>query len=376
MRVTFLSPRLPPAVCGLADHTKWLASAMARARVEVGFIHYQSQPLVCDLPNGPIDFWGDSRSGLEACLGRHRPDWLWVQLSGYGYSRWGAPYQLMRALMRVRRRLPDLRLAVCVHETHCRPDQLGCKGPVLARWQRHTAANVVRLGHLVFPTIGPYRDCVVDEYGVKAHRVLQLPIASNIPAVKLTAAQRERARQTLDWQADETVAVTFGSVATQLRALQWFEPLLARGLREGHLHRVVCLGGEQPEVPPELNAWRERPPFAGAFQALGRQPADRVGEILACSDFAFLPTCRNFIEKSGAFMACAAAGLAVLVPPSAPGRAGLSPLLPIIPAEGWDWQRATSSEVARLRRDLLEHAQRHYDWDAIARTALARMAAG
>jgi hypothetical protein len=374
MRVTFLSPRLPPAVCGLADHAKWLAGAMAKRRAEVGFIHCQEQALVCDLPPGPVDFWGGNHSGLEACLGRQRPDWLWVQLSGYGYSRWGAPYRLMRALAWVRRHLPDVRLAICVHETHCQPNQLGRKGPVLARWQRYTASRVARLGHVVFPTIGPYTDCVLHDYGVEPHRVLQLPIASNIPAVTLTVTERAQSRQALGWQADETVAVTFGTVVTQLRALEWFAPLLARGLREGHLHRVICVGGDDSGAHAELSAWETRAPFAGALQVLGRPQARRVGEILACSDFAFLPTSRKFIEKSGAFVACATAGLAVLVPP--PEAAAESQVPPILAAESWDWQQAKSHRVARLRGDIQQYAQRHYDWDAIAQSALARLNAG
>ncbi len=98
MRVTFLAPRLPPAVCGVADHTQKLAEAMAEQGVEVGFIHTKLDAAETVQLPGPIDFWdGDKRSLIEL-LKRQRANWLWVQLSGYGYSRWGAPFILGQAV--------------------------------------------------------------------------------------------------------------------------------------------------------------------------------------------------------------------------------------------------------------------------------------
>ncbi len=112
-RLTFLAPRLPPAVCGLADHTQWLAEAMAEQGLEVGFIHtQQNAPELTRLP-GPVDCWDGRRRSLAGLLIRQRADWLWVQLSGYGYSRWGAPLILGQAISWARRRIPELRVAVC-----------------------------------------------------------------------------------------------------------------------------------------------------------------------------------------------------------------------------------------------------------------------
>src|SRR5262245_53157263 len=153
MRVSILTPRLPPAVCGLADHTQLLAEAMTRQGVSVGFIHREPCHNGGRLPGCLTDHWSRGGAALERCLTRQGADWLWVQLSGYGYSRWGAPYALSRSLAWVRRRLPDLRLAVCLHETHCRPHQLGRKGFWLSRWQRHTVATIARLADVVFPII-------------------------------------------------------------------------------------------------------------------------------------------------------------------------------------------------------------------------------
>jgi hypothetical protein len=237
-------------------------------------------------------------------------------------------------------------------------------------------AGVIRLGDVVFPTIEPYHHRVVHEYGVSSDRVVRLPIASNIPAVTLSSVERTQLRQGLGWNADDVVAVTFGTQPSQARAIDWFAPLLAQGVREGIVHRVICVGGDDPVASAKLADQVRQSPLAGVFQMLGPQSARRVGEVLACSDFAFLPTCRRFIEKSGAFMACAAAGLAVLVPPPTPGPGLDTGRLPILAAESWDWRLAKSAAVAQLRCELREHARQQYDWDAIAGKALDRLTVG
>jgi len=92
-------------------------------------------------------------------------DCLWVQFSNYGYSRWGTPYQLSRVLKSLRSEWPSLRIAVCMHETHCLPSQLGWKGPVLSALQRNASRAVARQADLIFTTVPIYRKRVVDEYG-------------------------------------------------------------------------------------------------------------------------------------------------------------------------------------------------------------------
>src|SRR5438046_2626727 len=111
MRISFLAPRLPPRTCGVGDHTRCLAEAMRQQGVRVGFVHRSGQ-VEYDVPPGPVAFWDGGNESLVRCVGEQEPDWLWVQLSGYGYSRWGAPYRLACGLRWMRRQLPRVRIAV------------------------------------------------------------------------------------------------------------------------------------------------------------------------------------------------------------------------------------------------------------------------
>src|SRR5262249_52693088 len=150
MRITFLAPRLPPAVCGVADHTLLLAEAMIGEGAEVSFIHREPFTGTAQSLPGPVCRWEGGAEALAACLARQEADWLWVQFSNYGYSRFGAPYRLWRELKQFRQRMPNVRIALYMHETHCLPPQLGVKGPILSPWQRYTVGAVTRLGDLIF----------------------------------------------------------------------------------------------------------------------------------------------------------------------------------------------------------------------------------
>lgn len=370
MRISFFAPRLPPAVCGIADHTRLLAEALRAEGVEVAFIHREALQEGGKLPQGRIDAWNGSRRSLQECIRRQQPDWLWLQLSSYGYSRWGAPWRLGRVLQGLRSALPTLNIAICVHETHCQPNQLGRKGLLLSPWQRFTVGAVVRQADLVFTSIPKYVRQVVQDYGFPSERVVPLPIGSNIPQVSLTPEERARCRQRLGWNSQEIVAVTFGSFGSQLRALRGCGEYLARGLASEHLQRVICIGG-QGAPPQELSEWTDRLGGPDQFQILGYRSDREVAEILACCDFAFCAYSASLLGKSGSFAAFALAGLAVLVPDASMPETSDAEALPVFSLMAWDWNQIRSAEILRLRQAIQDHALARLSWPSIARRALA-----
>jgi hypothetical protein len=265
-------------------------------------------------------------------------------------------------------------LAVCVHETHCQPHQLGKKGLLLSRWQRYTNGGVTRLADLVLPTIRPWQERVIREYAVPPHKVALLPIGSNIPPVRVSAAEREELRRKLGWRNSETVGVIFGSYPSQVQALERFETLLMQGVQEGYLDRIVCLGGEGPAHAQDLEPshWAERLGCApNQFEVLGPRPAQAVGEVLACCDLALAPTSRRLLGKSGAFMAFAAAGLPVIGYEDAPPLSATdSDDWPVFSSQQWQWGLVRSEAVRESGKALQMRYQKSHDWPVIARRAL------
>jgi hypothetical protein len=275
--------------------------------------------------------------------------------------------------MRVRQQLQQVHLAVYLHETHCKPWQLGARGLLLSPWQKYTVGRIARMADVVFTSNQVWQTRILRDYHVEPKKIVLLPIGSNIPNLALSAAARLKLRRSLNWGEEETVAVTFGSYGSQLSALERFKHLLLKGLSQKALDRVICLGGGQPAIPPEFARWRECFANSGSLQVVGPRPGHEVGAILACCDFAFTATPRNVLEKSGAFMAFAMAGLAVLAFDNSRDEAITGDHLPVLPAKGWDWRKARSPQVAIVRKAIRQHAQCNYRWETIARHALKRL---
>ncbi len=369
IKVTFLAPRFPPRVCGVGDHTQRMAETMLGQGVRVGFIH-QDRQTEFDLPEGEVDFWDGGKKSLRECVDRQNPDWLWVQVSGYGYSRWGAPYLLGKALRGLRHSVGKVRLAIYLHETHCRPHQLGIKGPLLSPWQRYTVGTVARLGDVVFASIARYREQAIAEYGIPAERAFLLPVGTNIPIEPATPQQRQTGRKRLGWEDGEVVAAAFGSFGTQLMALRTFEDLLTRGLGRG-LDRIICLGGDSLQPPGAFSEWRRKFARPASFEVLGYRPTKEVAEILACCDVGLCATPRSDLGKSTAFKAFGAAGLAVIVPPGPVDKDDQE--LPVFSAEEWDWSSVRSPETSCRQKMLRRHVEQTCSWDRLAREAVERM---
>ena len=347
MRISFLAPRLPPAVCGIADHTRLLAEAFTQEGVEVGFIHHERLRSAGRILPGPIDCWDRSGHDLQRCvapkarlvMGSIVELWL-LPLGCSARAGEGSSSDA----------LPGVAVAICAHETHCQPQQLGRKGPLLSPWQHHTVAGVVRQADIVFTSIAKYVRQIIQEYKFPSAQVVHLAIGSSLPQIRVTSERHARMRQALGWTADDVVAVTFGSFGSQLRALRNCHEHLARGLRAGHLQRIVCVGGVNRTPPSELTAFGDH--FGGPrrFQVLGHRPERTVAKVLECSDFAFSAYPRGLLGKSTAFSAFALAGLPVLVANAGSGEACDLDEPPFLRADSWDWSQANSPEVAACER--------------------------
>jgi hypothetical protein len=315
MHITFLTPNLPPMVCGLADHARLLGTALARRGYEVSIVARRGDACAQNGARwiGPTAIWNGTPRGLVRLLGQVRPDWLWVQLSGYGYSRFGAPWKLSRALKAVRRRYRESRLAVCVHETYCQPGQLGRKGFLLSPWQRFTVGQILKLGDLVLPTIPRYLDQCLHEYRLPPARLQLLPVAATIAAARLEGEQRNRLRRELGLTPSDRVAVTFGRWNSQRMALEQFGPVVHRAITEGSLSSVVAVGGETSTPPAWVGEFLSKPPWAGRLRVLGNQVPERVAEIIAVADVGLVPTPWPVWEKSTAARAFEQAGLTLWI---------------------------------------------------------------
>lgn len=309
MNITFLTPRLPPSVCGVGDHTVQLAQAM-RAHVEyVTAIDLYGETADASLPFDRIDRWDRRPETLSSLLRTHATDVLWIQYSGYGYGYQGVPRFLERALRRLNR---ETTLVAYFHQTHCRMRQLGWKGVLISPWQHRIAQRIAQRADVVFTSCELYRKLIADQYAVRPNKLFQLPIGSNIPVPVMDSSERQRLRLALGWSPLQRIAVVFGSSGSQLRVLRRYRDILARSVQSGLIHRIVCVGGTPESRPIKLPEVGD-PYLRSHIVAFGHQSAQRVGEILLAADVGVTWCPFQKFGKSGVVMAYAAAGIPILV---------------------------------------------------------------
>lgn len=296
MRVTVLMPNAPPLVCGVADHSLLMGSALARLGCEVDYLACRSDGSRMEHPD--MHTWDGSAGGLAGAIRRAGTQVLWLQYSGYGYSRKGVPFRLARALGQLRKGRHAPRIAVCMHETHADLSRLGWHAALLQRLQIAAARRVARAGDVVFATVDVNLQRCVNEYGVAPERISLLPIATNIPRVTLDEGDRAAFRKRLGLAAGARIAAVFGLWATQSRALALFEDDLASALRGGRIDHVIAIGGETA-APPGGPLTSGAPSLNGQLTVLGPAPEQEVARILRCCDVGLVPTPLDYVRKSG-----------------------------------------------------------------------------
>ncbi len=374
MRVSLLTPRLPPEVCGLGDYACCLGSALVRESVQVRFIHCFPEVVDSVRVPGPATRWNRDREELADCVAREVPDVLWINLVVCGYASRGVPFRLLRSLRRLQKAVPLLKIAVCLHESHCKPGRFHLKHAVLSLLQKACIGRICRLADFVLVTIPYNLGIAAQEYRVPADRIHVLPIGSNIPQVILTEEERNDQRKARGWGPDEIVAVTFGSRITQIAVLRQFSDALAAAARQGKLHHVVSVGGHFSDTPQhaETLAAVSLPGIANGHPLiLGPREPHKVAALLASCDIGLVAPPRRLLCKSGGFHAMALNGLAVLVLGEGDPGFGLGKCAACLSPKQFLQLPLVPSRLRAYGRELQRLAEAQFGWTTIARRAIA-----
>jgi hypothetical protein len=368
MRLTILTPRLPPSVCGVGDHSVQLAKALRPTVLGVTALCVHGEKVNSGLPFDRVDPWDRRARTLAKLLDDHNTDCLWVQYSGYGYNKKGLPWYLVRAVKSIR---PRWKISVFFHETHCSPRQLGWKGSFIAPLQRRIGKELAALADTLFTSTELYVDSIHRDYGIPKHRITLLPLGSNIPVPSFTPRERESWRAELQWEADECVAVTFGSAGSQRQALLRNCESLISAIQAGVIQRVLCIGGDPGTSRDDvLNG--VRPELASFTKVVGHQSPEQIAKVLVAADVAVIRYPFKRIGKSGAFMACSLAGLPLLVGDDVPADVCQFRAARLVRSHNMQQFKSVARDIeSRLARH--REATKEFSWAAIARNALRAM---
>jgi hypothetical protein len=368
MALTFLTPRLPPCVCGVGDHTAHMAEALRGLVPAVTALVLHPCPQQGHDVFDRIDVWDKSPTKLSRLLREHATDVLWIQYSGYGFGYQGAPRYLVRAVEALR---PRPKIVVYFHEIHCAPHQLGWKGLVLSPLQKQIGKALAGSADKVFVSNELYRQTIQCDYSVPSNRVAMLPLGSNIPVPAFTTNERLAWRNELGWSKSDRVAVAFGSAGGQRKALERNRKWLLAALDAGVVSHVISIGGEpgtcRDDVLPDEN---QR--IAQASIVTGHQPPERVASTLVAADVALMGYPFERFGKSGVFMAYSLAGLPIVVGEDLPASVSTFRGARLVRSSDIKQLTAVMADVdSRIARQ--RQAAEKFSWSSLARSAMNAM---
>jgi hypothetical protein len=304
---------------------------------------------------------------LERLLEKHQTECLWVQYSAYGFGYQGLPWHLSRAIGALRSR-PQI--VVYFHETHCLPHQLNWKGFLVSPLQKQIAKSIANHADVIFTSTDVYARRIREDYGAATERVNLLPLGSNIPISAFTDSDRTELRKQLGFSPQDRVAVIFGSVDNQRRALRKNQAALGAAVKNYLVNRIVCLGGN-PGTSRDavLRDMDIAEPLIDIMTVAGHQPAQRVAEILIASDVGVLGYPFERFGKSGAFMAYSLAGLPVLIGNDIPIRINNFLAVKFVrSSEPKQFAEIVDDTELRIRRH--REANASFSWSSLAHQAL------
>jgi hypothetical protein len=293
-----ITTRLPPQICGIGAYS-WLAhkyrpneSAPADFLVMEGAA--ESRALL--EWDAITDFNGDPWK-LAQALDRAGATNVLLHYAGRAYQRFGCPTWLPGVLRKWKTKVPNGRLTVFFHEV---PGEL-------PRLSRHFLLG--KINSRIIRQLAAVADLLVTNTENHAailrklsgrDEVHCLPVGSNIEPVASSSQPRA-----------ETEFIIFGLPFGRWRTLQAFEPEIRKWHESDLLTKLHLIGPEDEKLAAQANPLIES--LSDVVVRHGMLPEGEVSRLLAHARFALTNVSPATWSKSGAFMACAAHGCAVVI---------------------------------------------------------------
>ena len=364
LKIHVIAPALPPQLDGIGDYTAHLAAELAHF-AEVKALTVQGQahaaiPGVAIEPTFSVE-QPDSVMEFARRIEADPPDWVLLQYQPFSYGRWGLNLSLPRVMEQIKRRQPEMRFALMVHEPFVPVD---CwQNAVMTTWQRWQLWALGRTADTVFFSIEAWTKKFASWFPGKP--VLHLPVGSNIPLVP-TARGEARARLGI---AENTLILGLFGTAHNSRLMEPTRRAAEAARSAGQDAQVLYIG---PQVQAVRAALGDIPLIAD-----GALPPDEVSRRFAAMDVYFAAYADGVSTRRGALMAGLQHGAAIVGTRGAltdgilntwDGRAFL--LADVNAPDEMDAQAQRLLHDAALRQQMGEGARQLYReqfaWDKIA----------
>lgn len=273
MKIAILVNNYPPTICGIGDYTYLLTRELLAAGVEVHIICRDTQtgarhdgehihPVICN--------WdGEGRQRARQLVGELRPDWLIVQMIGYGFDRRGLPFNMLPLFSALKR--DGVRTLTFFHEVRIRANG-DPRRWAIARLQTFLARRMGQLSTESATSIDFYAD--VLKKGVPG--VHLIPIGTGIAPVEVPPAGRSALCRRYGIEEGSVVVATFGN-----RDIRTYLPEFDRLAEE--VPGLVWLLCGRVSTPAEVLKSR------GYLRHTGELASEDIYRALSLGDVAFMP---------------------------------------------------------------------------------------
>ncbi len=309
MKVCHIVPTTPPAFNGVGDYTFRLWESWPEPKPEWHIA-------TLDTPAGAETAWPqatmhpfeENAASLIDALEQSGADVAVLQYVPHAYNRKGVPVWLPRALQTWKARSGG-KLVVVFHELYA-VGRWGTLTRLLSPLARRILRQIVALAD-AWATSTPAFFEALQSVGKadRAHGIL-IPVGPNIIP---DAPPPHR-----PWPADPKHPfnfVVFGFPGSRLRALQFHEALLKKLSDEGRIARILLLGFKPDDaIQAEINAVLARVGLEKVADERYGLSAEETSRVLLTQEAALIQTDASQVGKSGVYAACAAHGLACILP--------------------------------------------------------------
>jgi glycosyltransferase involved in cell wall biosynthesis len=211
-KLHFITATFPPWICGVGEHTAHLSAELAKTlevKVLTAYGELGATPVVKVEQIFSFAQPSSIFSVIEA-IAQDLPDWVILQYNPFSYgARYGFNPYLPLALNQLKRRCPNVRIGIIVHESFV-PIQ-NWKSAVLSTWLNAQLWSLSRVADVVFMTVEPWISTVKSWFPNKT--VEHLPVSSNMPCV---SACRDEVRASLGISPKTVVLGLFGRIQRTL----------------------------------------------------------------------------------------------------------------------------------------------------------------
>lgn len=370
MRILFVTPSFPPQICGVGDHTYFLAEAMrarghnlaVATRDATAKERFSKLSIIATEVN---TYWNFS------ALSEWQPDCIVIAYTSYLWGKYGLHPGFNLWVSKLKQTFPQQRLILLAHELHypVLPTKAGLTLGICQKLQYELLERNFSQVLYTYEKVFLKRPQRPQQKPLRSW----LPVGSNIPVAPMNRALHESLRASILTATDKLCLWLHFGGNHPTHAYELLPHLLERAEADAPelTHIILCIGIHTSELNARLGASAS----GTKIRALGKLSAEEISHWLQACDAVFAPFTDGISARRGSAIAALAhariliSNLGYHSDPSLPWHEGVL-LAPSIAAADFNEPIKTALQSIIKKSTALEKQadffRNYFSWPRIA----------